>query len=166
MKGKITMKKILSVFISVCLAGVFSSCSDFESSPAVETSTVETLSELENEVFEALKIALLDFRSPTEARVLEAGDYLSKSSTDEFPSGLEIILLKISAPNGFGGNTSKYYNLYLNDTTFISNKGTELYFKKGDILEYTDGEITIDCDVDTSKLNKALKEYWEEQGLD
>ena len=40
------------------------------------------------------------------------------------------------------------------------------YFKKGDILEYTDGEITTECDVDTSKVNKALKEYWQEQGLD
>ena len=166
MKGKITMKKILSVFISVCLAGVFSSCSDFESSPAAETSTVETLSELENEVFEALKIALLDFRSPTEARVLEAGDYVNKTTTKEFPNGLEEISLKISAPNGFGGNTSKYYYLYLSDTTFVSDKNTKLYFEKGDMLEDESEKITTECDVDTSKVNKALKEYWEEQGLD
>jgi len=104
-------------------------------------------------VFDALIVNIHTFYNPSSVRILQAKQlrYVTDHKID----------LLIQANNRMGGTLHDWYSL-----SCVSYQYTTQYVPKGTIskLSYTpssEKDIYIDC----SRINKALIEYWETQGI-
>ena len=124
---------------------------DVNSNETSLLSAYDQLSEDEKLVFDALTIALKNFYNPSKVRLLEAG-----------AMGEDSITIKVQGTNMAGGTITESYILYFKNHQDGYNYYSKRY--KGDVYKI-DFSYSHD-DVSCSKINKALKEYWEEQGID
>lgn len=186
------MKKNNLIPVALCLfllAGCTSGGDDKTTEP-LPTETVEEsiaplsaqeqLTEEERGLFESLvKMTTADFYEPAAIRVLEIGDYTKYTEYDEntVRYGPDVVVVRLQGENRAGGTLNKYYlvcaaeaindvgdqNLYVIFGTSIGVTG-----KLGDYVELSKN-YTIEKDAtdvfNIGRINKALKEYWEDMGF-
>lgn len=186
LEGK-NMKRWLSGVLIVVMILSLSACGKAEEEKI--PTAKEQLSELETELFEAIvKMTTDSFYEPAAARVLKVGDYKNntKWGVDDYLYGPDLVVVQMQGTNRLGGTRSIFLLLCIKngenaDKERIArlevgagfwqcDKEDLLRYKGtvGDNVElYDDYEIKEDASdlFDIGKINKALKEYWEEKGF-
>lgn len=185
------MKRWVSGILIVVIILSFSACGKVEAEKI--PTAKEQLSELETELFEAIiKMTTDSFYEPAAARVLNVGDYQSWAQHDAdsyFYGCPDLVVVQMQGKNRLGGTLSIFCLLCIKDGECVSQSAKEdldryesLYefdhdYKEilmtykavvGDNYELDDDyEIKKDASdlFDIGKINKALKEYWEEKGF-
>lgn len=117
----------------------------------ISKSPIESLNEQEKLIYEALMIGIKDFYNPQAVRVLE----IKKSGDDKCD-------ITITGSNKLGGTIQKYYSLRLVDNGIN---------KKGEMTDWTDFKELLKYgkkydNVDVGNINRAIKQYWEDLGID
>lgn len=122
----------------------------------IEVENITALSALNKEerlIYDILINHSSSFYNPSSLRVLEI------SETDGI---LPFVDLKLQAENRIGGIVTKYY------TAYLDNYIGDMEVKKGELkirlLQNT--EIILKSETsDVGKINKAIGDYWREQGI-
>lgn len=129
------MKKTLCAIAILLVISFLFACTATD-----EVSAYAALGENEKKVFDALIIAInQNFPDPNSVRILAAGEMLSNTIT-----------LQMSASNQWGGTVTEWYCLVHNGETY------------GEIMYAYAGRPRND--VDCTKLNQALNEYYRNLG--
>ena len=127
---------IISVFIGGCSKGTVES-------------TESNLSDDERFVYESVIDKSKDFKSPSSVRVLRVGQIVESSG---------ITLVELQGKNGFDAVTSSIFILSLEDGGTIN---------KGEMVEAPTQIFSSDDEnIDTGNINRAIKEYWEDKGIE
>ena len=144
---------------------------------------IDQLTPLEKSLFDALIIMISsDFYEPSSARVLEIGDYEARTNEDPTTSlyGTDTVVVRLQAKNRMGGTLNHYFNICItaaeNKTEYAQNlitytqSATTILKYKADVGDYVDYEYyNIEKDAsdifNISRINEALREYWENIGL-
>ena len=147
------MKKIISIILVVMSILVLCACN--QSQPQSVTA-YEELTEDEKLIFDALIIAVYDFYNPSKVRILET------AGVNDDPD-VGWVYLKVQGTNKAGGTITKGMCLAVKDGTDLHGDGRNDAIGVFAEVEYYwfDSSDEINC----AKINKALTEYWEEQGL-
>jgi hypothetical protein len=134
-----------------------------------EESSIDKLNDDERLVFDCLIIGLSSFFNPASARVTELGNLNDLAPTEALPRGTKNIRLRLQGTNRMGGTLNEAFQLFLKDTTIVVD-GTKTEYKRGDLLEASVFDVNRYFDnpplhIDISKINNALKQYYEELGI-
>lgn len=152
-------KAILFGIIICCLVFALSACVDNDKptpdvpdipDEPIDTSAYGQLTETEKKIFDVLVKKFNQFVNPTSVRILAV------DTTDNAP----LCDLKLQATNKLGGTVTAYYYLWYEEYTNANG----YTFEKG-LFRETNGPVYDDGSVSVGNLNKAIVEYWEEQGL-
>ncbi len=158
------MKKILVVFLSIlvgCFSFCFFSCSNSKDNSSTENNSTENNSnnEVENlyadekEVVDALMINITLFRNPASVRIVSAGHIFNMGN-------IRSVDLQINAQNGFGGNVTEWYQLWLKD--FCDEETGKVYWAKGELEKQK--YPTQSDSLNIGKLNEFLVEALKTNG--
>ena len=165
MKKLIVSILITVLLLSFCACNTPSDVNPQPSQPIVTQPIItqpptayEQLNEKEKRIFDALIIATEEFKNPSTVRLLDF-DIIVDTVVDG--SEMHFITVKLQAAIPAGGEVSENYILYLDKSTFSTG---HVYYK-GDIEGWDYDPSGAEPGVERSKINKALIEYWEEQGL-
>lgn len=175
---------ILGLGIVFSLAGCNSSENRSSESSEMPKSAIESLSDEEKQIFDALIIASDTFYVPESIRVYSVKDAYSKPiEIDGEPVGGDHYgpkcLIELSADSRAGISEKSEYILWTSDwgdkkyDTIAGFSWVEmrLYHKNGTIIEYDpldhDASMAVQHvtefeNVEVGNLNRALKEYWDE----
>lgn len=161
MKKLIVSILITVLLLSFCACNTPSDVNPQPSQPIITQSPTayEQLNEKEKHIFDALIIATEKFKNPSTVRLL---DFAIIVDAVVDGSEMHFIDVKLQAAIPAGGEVTENYTLYLEKSTY----STGHIFYKGDIKESDDELLSShEPGVERSKINKALIEYWKEQGL-
>ena len=154
-----------------------------EKSEATSKSAIESLSDEEKPIFEALIIASDNFYTPQSIKLLSVQNLMRDDTIldgkvwSRDPNG-QRCLIKISGDNRAGGNVNKEYILWTSDW-WLSDSYPNSDLDYNDFLEFEKGQIVENDfknrdyaeephdfeNVSVKNLNLALTEYWEELGF-
>ena len=147
----------------------------------------DQLTELESRLLDALvKMATDDFYEPSAVRVLEIGDFDERTKWDETSLlfGPDTVVVRLQGENRVGGTINHYYRVCITAAENMhetAQSSITLYSRLGDrdeVLNYK-GEVGDYANLGDShsfdesatdifnigRINRALKEYWEELGF-
>ena len=138
-----------------------------------EPSAYDLLNESEKELFDYLADAVIDFFNPSSVRVLKvaARTEVAAGLSDSFPDGEDCYIIQITGTNKIGGTINKYFQVNMMDYVYIDGDGNRIPMEKGSMLDVSLiydilGINTESSVIDVGRINKALKERWENLGLD
>ncbi len=157
--------------------------SAIEISEESSKSAIESLSDEEKPIFEALIIASDIFYTPQSVKLLSVQNLMRDDTIlddkvwSRDPNG-QRCLIKISGDNRVGGNVNKEYILWTSDW-WLSDSYPNSDLDYNDFLEFEKGQIVENDfknrdyaknphnfeNVSVKNLNLALTEYWEELGF-
>ena len=187
------MKKTISLLLALVLCLSLCACgggnNTVETTVPTEPPTArEQLTELEEKLFNNLIAITKDsFYEPSAVRVLEVCDYYegtTRTDPDEYDYsyGPDRVVVRLQGENRVGGTVNHYYLICLTGAentseyaktmiaAFARNKEMRMHFKaeEGEYAEIGDYyEVKRDSSdiFDIGRINRALKEYWEEMGF-
>lgn len=160
--SKILIMVISTIFFSCVSLGVFYAIGGFGNEPVfninkkteMENSTsLSSFNEEEYLIYNILIDNSSKFYNPSSLRVVE----ISETYGD-----LPFVDLKLQAENKVGGTLTEYYTAYLEDNI------DGITVEKGDLKRqiFQNTKIIIKSETsDVGKINKAINEYWESQGI-
>ncbi len=158
-------KAILFGIIICCLVFTLSACVDNDKptpdvpdvpDEPIDTSAYGQLTEHEKEIFDVLVTKLNQFVNPTSVRILGV----------VYLPDINCCHLNLQATNRLGATVTQDYTLCYDDFSsgdYSSEKGD--FRANSYIFSSIYTYKTEDDDVSVGNLNKAIVEYWEEQGL-
>lgn len=190
MKKVLSLILALVLCLSLCACGDGSANPTTTSSTEQSTkplSAIEQLTEKEHCLFDAIvKMTTKDFYEPSEIRVLEIGDYDERTKWDEddYLYGPDTVVVRLQGENRVGGTLNHYYLVctaagenmtelgqsHIEYERLFGSKEKLLRYKGevGDYAELSDTyrfEKSATDIFNIGRINKALKEYWEEMGF-
>lgn len=188
MKKAITIILILTMILSLAACG--SRASNASSTKAqAENATIPTekpvsardsLNETEKQLFDALIEMAKNFYEPSAVKVLEVGDYENNTKwegTEYKTTGSDTVVVRLQGENRVGGTLNHYYRVCIKEGANLMERYSTLPLdefmlkyggKFGEYVELEDSyKIKNDAsgEFDIGKINRALKEYWEEMGF-
>jgi len=186
------MKKIIIFTLTIMLILSICSCGNSGTQTSTTTAAVTTeasaqdqLSELENKLFKALiKMTKDHFYNPSTVRVLEIGSHFDRTTYDKNTTlyGPETVVVRLQGDNRAGGTLNHYYKVCITAAENTSADGKAsikdrailgwddlLLDLKGEVGDYAELEdstkVYSSNRFDVGKINKALKEYWDDMGF-
>ncbi len=155
--------------------------------PPKEETNIEKLTSNEKGLFDAIiKMTKDTFYEPSAVRLLEVGDYKQNGQAGSLNLGNSVVVIKLQGENRVGGTLNHYYCVVIKENewsigevdakdyanslriTGDAKLALEIDGKVGDYVELDD-RYSIEEDAsdtfDIGRVNKALKEYWEDMGL-
>ena len=181
------MKKALSLILALvmCLS-LFACGGDNDTADNTEPlSAIDQLTKVERHLFDALvKMITKDFFEPSAIRVLEVGDYINRNQWGEYSTlyGPDTVVVRLQGENRVGGTLNHYYivciragerpdsqrsiDSWAGDIETLLSLGY-----KGEVGDYAELSDNYSFKEDAAdifnigRINKALKEYWEDMGF-
>ena len=180
------MKKTLSLLLALVMCLSLCACGgDNDNKDNSSTTAQEQLTDLEKTLFNNLiSITSEVFYEPAAVRVLEVRNYEEYSGTN-LPA---TVVVRLQGENKAGGTLNHYYLICIksgeaSDADKVLNTWASLYgvsdprykeaklknkANEGEYMQLDDDyKASIDCSdtFNIGRINKALKEHWEEMGL-
>lgn len=182
------MKKWMAILLTLAICLGLAACGEepvATTEPTEPPTAREQLSAEEERLFSALiTVTTEDFFEPSAVRVLEVCDYSNTASRPE------LITVRLQGENRVGGTVNHYYRVCLtgqeefsedmqdqmliwsfdwlfNGDTYAHLKHMEYKAETGEYEIYGDNYTTEKeaKEFDVKKINRALKEYWDEMGF-
>lgn len=188
------MKKVISLILVFVLCLPLCACGGGSDVPETTTKPLtarEQLTDFEAKLFNILiDMTKESFYEPSAVRVIEVCDYEERTKYENDPDsydllfGPDTIVVRLQGENKAGGTINHFYLICLksaeNKSEFAQNQIKMSGFsgnKKGRMqYKATEGEYAELSDyyspkkdasnlISVARINKALKEYWEEMGF-
>ena len=188
------MKRAISLILAIMLCLCLCACGDdtSETTASANPPTArEELTDLEESLFSNLiSITKDSFYEPAAVRVLEVYDYEERSKYENTNShdilfGPDTVVVRLQGENKVGGTLNHYYLICIKSgenqsyyaqamikafSGYYGNKEARMRYK-ADAGEYVEIGDSYEAEKDASdqfnigRINKAIKEYWEEMGF-
>lgn len=186
MKRTLSLALALILCLGLCACGGTVPEADTAASTTapVQLTAKEQLTEKELALFDALvKMVTRDFYEPSAIRVLEVGDldertkWADNADAKDMLYGPDSVVVRLQGENRVGGTLNNYYRVCITAAENMSEfaqssiKGNTLFRYKGEVGDYVELENYEGIEEDASdmfdigRINKALKEYWEDMGF-
>lgn len=193
MKRTLSLALALILCLGLCACGGTAPEADTAASTTapVQLTAKEQLTEKELALFDALvKMVTSDFYEPSAIRVLEVGDldertkWADDADLKDMLYGPDSVVVRLQGENRVGGTLNNYYRVCITAAENMSESAqssiknnTYLGFMdavlrhKGEVGDYVELENYEGIEEDASdmfdigRINKALKEYWEDMGF-
>ncbi len=145
--------------------------------PTTEARAVDQLNSRQKGVFDAvIKMTKADFYNPSKIRILEIGDSenvsLARAGEDYTKAKVLLyIVVRLQGENRAGGTLNHYYKIVYGEAELPNLGRVSGSDRLGEYKELPDAykiseELSSSSEWDLAPINKAIKEYWQELGID
>ena len=189
------MKKAITILLALVMVLSLAACGGTKApeptpeptsapTPTKEPTPIEALSSKEKLLFNAIiKFTKEDFYEPSKIRVLDVGDYTSRTSSEYGP---DTVIVQLQGQTSLGSTATQYYIVVIKDgenknmeefqqhaynAAVLSGDRYKALQYKGKVGDYGEApdyysiEKSATATFNVGKINKAIAQYWDDLGI-